>query len=86
VFRPGATPGKAYLFGFRGREVVDVHHAQTVGEVGKLRVGEWLVTDDSSRAEIHVGEIGRFSGFLFEKKVTQDTPDCVRVMCGGTHL
>jgi predicted anti-sigma-YlaC factor YlaD len=33
--------------------------SKTVGEVGKLRVGEWLVTDDSSRAEIRVGEIGQ---------------------------
>ncbi|MBO0859196.1 MAG: zf-HC2 domain-containing protein [Chloracidobacterium sp.] len=33
--------------------------SKTVGESGKLRVGEWLVTDDSSRAEIHVGEIGQ---------------------------
>jgi predicted anti-sigma-YlaC factor YlaD len=33
--------------------------SKTVGEVGKLRVGEWLVTDDSSRAKIHVGEIGQ---------------------------
>jgi predicted anti-sigma-YlaC factor YlaD len=33
--------------------------SKTVGEVEKLRVGEWLVTDDSSRAEIRVGEIGQ---------------------------
>jgi predicted anti-sigma-YlaC factor YlaD len=33
--------------------------SRTVGEIGKLRVGEWLVTDDSSRAEIRVGEIGQ---------------------------
>src|SRR5215813_244366 len=33
--------------------------SNTVGEVGKLRVGEWLVTDDSSRAKISVGEIGQ---------------------------
>jgi hypothetical protein len=33
--------------------------SKAVGEVGKLRVGEWLVTDDSSRAEIRVGEIGQ---------------------------
>jgi predicted anti-sigma-YlaC factor YlaD len=33
--------------------------SKTVGEAGKLRVGEWLVTDDSSRAEIRVGEIGQ---------------------------
>jgi predicted anti-sigma-YlaC factor YlaD len=33
--------------------------SKTVGGVGKLRVGEWLVTDDSSRAEIRVGEIGQ---------------------------
>jgi len=33
--------------------------SKAVGDVGKLRVGEWLVTDDSSRAEIHVGEIGQ---------------------------
>ncbi|MGH9937047.1 MAG: zf-HC2 domain-containing protein [Blastocatellia bacterium] len=33
--------------------------SKTVGETGKLRVGEWLVTDDSSRAEIRVGEIGQ---------------------------
>src|SRR5262249_44615476 len=33
--------------------------SKTVGDVGKLRVGELLVTDDSSRAEIHVGEIGQ---------------------------
>ncbi len=33
--------------------------SKTVSEVGKLRVGEWLVTDDSSRAEISVGEIGQ---------------------------
>ena len=33
--------------------------SKTVGEAGKLRVGELLVTDDSSRAEIRVGEIGQ---------------------------
>jgi predicted anti-sigma-YlaC factor YlaD len=33
--------------------------SKTVGEAGKLRVGEWLVTDDSSRAKIQVGEIGQ---------------------------
>jgi ferric-dicitrate binding protein FerR (iron transport regulator) len=33
--------------------------SKTVGAVGKLRVGEWLVTDDSSRAEIRVGAIGQ---------------------------
>ena len=33
--------------------------SKTVGEAGKLRVGDWLVTDDSSRAEIRVGEIGQ---------------------------
>ncbi|MBO0725823.1 MAG: zf-HC2 domain-containing protein [Blastocatellia bacterium] len=33
--------------------------SKTVGESGKLRVGEWLVTDDSSSAEIRVGEIGQ---------------------------
>ena len=33
--------------------------SKTVGDAGKLRVGEWLVTDDSSRAEIRVGEIGQ---------------------------
>jgi predicted anti-sigma-YlaC factor YlaD len=33
--------------------------SKTVGEAGKLRVGEWLITDDSSRAEIRVGEIGQ---------------------------
>jgi hypothetical protein len=32
--------------------------SKTVGEVEKLRVGEWLLTDDSSRAKINVGEIG----------------------------
>ena len=32
---------------------------KTVAEAGKLRVGEWLVTDDSSRAKISVGEIGQ---------------------------
>jgi predicted anti-sigma-YlaC factor YlaD len=32
--------------------------SKTVGDVEKLRVGEWLVTDDSSRAQISVGEIG----------------------------
>ena len=32
--------------------------SKAVGEVGKLRVGEWLLTDDSSRAKINVGEIG----------------------------
>jgi len=33
--------------------------SKAVGDAGKLRVGEWLVTDDSSRAEIRVGEIGQ---------------------------
>jgi len=33
--------------------------SKVVGDAGKLRVGEWLVTDDSSRAEIRVGEIGQ---------------------------
>jgi len=33
--------------------------SKAVMEAGKLRVGEWLVTDDSSRAEIRVGEIGQ---------------------------
>jgi len=33
--------------------------SKTVVEAGKLRVGEWLVTDNSSRAEIRVGEIGQ---------------------------
>src|SRR5262249_56169742 len=33
--------------------------SKTVVEAGKLRVGEWLVTDDSSRAKISVGEIGQ---------------------------
>src|SRR5262249_20223734 len=33
--------------------------SKVVGDAGKLSVGEWLVTDDSSRAEIHVGEIGQ---------------------------
>ena len=33
--------------------------SKAVGDVGKLKVGEWLVTDDSSRAEIRVGEIGQ---------------------------
>ncbi|HEU0183849.1 MAG TPA: zf-HC2 domain-containing protein [Blastocatellia bacterium] len=32
--------------------------SKTMGEAGKLRVGEWLLTDDSSRAKINVGEIG----------------------------
>ncbi|HEX2490314.1 MAG TPA: zf-HC2 domain-containing protein [Blastocatellia bacterium] len=32
--------------------------SKSVGEAGKLRVGEWLVTDDSSSAKISVGEIG----------------------------
>jgi hypothetical protein len=32
--------------------------SKTVGDAGKLRVGEWLVTDDSSSAKISVGEIG----------------------------
>jgi predicted anti-sigma-YlaC factor YlaD len=32
--------------------------SKTVGNAGKLRVGEWLMTDDSSRAKIDVGEIG----------------------------
>jgi hypothetical protein len=32
--------------------------SKTVGEVEKLGVGEWLLTDDSSRAKIDVGEIG----------------------------
>jgi hypothetical protein len=31
---------------------------QQIGESGKLAVGEWLVTDGSSRAQISVGEIG----------------------------
>jgi hypothetical protein len=29
-----------------------------IGAAGKLSIGEWLVTDDSSRAQISVGEIG----------------------------
>ena len=29
-----------------------------VGETGKMAMGEWLTTDDSSRAQISVGEIG----------------------------
>ncbi|MGH9766466.1 MAG: zf-HC2 domain-containing protein [Blastocatellia bacterium] len=33
--------------------------SKAVGDAGKLKVGEWLVTDDSSRAEIRVGEIGQ---------------------------
>jgi hypothetical protein len=33
--------------------------SRQISEVGKLKVGEWLVTDDSSRAEIRVGEIGQ---------------------------
>ncbi len=33
--------------------------SKAVGNAGKLKVGEWLVTDDSSRAEIRVGEIGQ---------------------------
>jgi len=33
--------------------------SKAVGEAGKLKVGEWLVTDDASRAEIRVGEIGQ---------------------------
>ncbi len=33
--------------------------SKAVGDTGKLKVGEWLVTDDSSRAEIRVGEIGQ---------------------------
>jgi hypothetical protein len=33
--------------------------SKVVGDAGKLSVGEWLVTDDSSRAEIRVGEIGQ---------------------------
>jgi hypothetical protein len=32
--------------------------AATIGGVGALRVGQWLVTDDSSRAVIDVGTIG----------------------------
>jgi Putative zinc-finger/FecR protein len=32
--------------------------SKAVGDAGKLRVGEWLVTDDSSSAKISVGEIG----------------------------
>jgi hypothetical protein len=32
--------------------------SKAMGEAGKLRVGEWLLTDDSSRAKINVGEIG----------------------------
>jgi len=33
--------------------------SKAVGDVGKLRVGEWLVTDNSSSAQISVGEIGQ---------------------------
>jgi hypothetical protein len=33
--------------------------SKAVGDAGKLKVGEWLVTDDASRAEIRVGEIGQ---------------------------
>ncbi len=33
--------------------------SKVVGAAEKLSVGEWLVTDDSSRAEIRVGEIGQ---------------------------
>jgi predicted anti-sigma-YlaC factor YlaD len=31
----------------------------SIGDAGKLKVGEWLTTDDASRAEIRVGEIGQ---------------------------
>lgn len=33
--------------------------SKTIGDAGKLKVGEWLTTDDASRAEIRVGEIGQ---------------------------
>jgi predicted anti-sigma-YlaC factor YlaD len=33
--------------------------SKAVENAGKLKVGEWLVTDDASRAEIRVGEIGQ---------------------------
>jgi len=32
--------------------------SQAIGDVGKLALGEWLVTDDSSRARVDVGQIG----------------------------
>jgi predicted anti-sigma-YlaC factor YlaD len=32
--------------------------SKVLGDAGKLSVGEWLVTDESSRAKINVGEIG----------------------------
>ncbi len=33
--------------------------SKNLGDAGKLKIGEWLTTDDASRAEIHVGEIGQ---------------------------
>lgn len=33
--------------------------SRPMGETGRLRVGQWLETDSTSRARIHVGSIGR---------------------------
>lgn len=32
--------------------------SKVIGEVGRLSLGEWLITDDASRARIDVGQIG----------------------------